>query len=331
MALLARITFFYLLAGSLVVTVFRDDPLRLLGEIAQRLPASLTLFVTIGSWALPVLGLMLAFVPRGDRLRRLSQAVVAVFLSMAFFLVFTMLKTTMPHIQPFWADGMLAATDRALHFGHDPWALAHRLEPWIDAALAGRIYFDLWAMPAMFLPVLLILTDGDAERVNRFIRLHAFAWIVLGNIVALALLSAGPVYHDRLLGGDGFAGLAHALAQSGVADSRMGAIQERLWQAYVTGAQEAGSGISAFPSVHLAMATVIALYLYDRWRFLAPMSVALVATYLFLSVYLGWHYAIDGYFSIAAVTGVWAWLRRREALRSAVSSTDPAGALVAAE
>ena len=29
------------------------------------------------------------------------------------------------------------------------------------------------------------------------------------------------------------------------------------------------------------------------------------ALILFLSVYLGWHYAVDGYFSILALTGIW--------------------------
>ena len=313
MVLLFRITMFYLAAGAAVIAVFRDNPVVLIAEIAAKLPASLSVFYTVGGWALPGLAAILLFVPRDDLVRRLSHALLAVFLTTAFFLIFTMLKTTMPHILPFWADPLMAEVDRALHFGHDPWVLTHMFQPWIDAGWAGQIYFNAWAAPAMFLPVMLILIDGDKARVNRFIWLYAFAWIVMGNIVALAFLSAGPVYYDRLIGAEEFTGLSAALASSGIASGPMGAIQDKLWDAYVTGAQHAGSGISAFPSVHIAMISVIALYIYERWRVLAPLSAFLVLSYLFLSVYLGWHYAVDGYFSLAAVAAAWVWLRKRAA------------------
>lgn len=333
MVLLLRITVFYLAVGALVITVFRDNPVVLIAEIAARLPASLSLFYTVGGWSLPIVGVTMLFVPREDLVRRLSHAVLAIFLTTMFFLVFTMLKTTMPNIIPFWADPLMAGIDRAIHFGHDPWALTHMLQPWINAEWAGRIYFSAWAGPAMFLPVLLILIDGNTARVNRFIWLYAFAWIVLGNLLALAFLSVGPVYYDRLLGGDAFAGLTGALAGSGVTEGPMGVVQERLWSLYTTGAQDAGSGISAFPSVHIAMISVIALYVAERWRWLAPVSGLLVLTYLFLSVYLGWHYAIDGYVSLAAVSGAWVWLRRRERAGAGAirKGTASAGAPVAAE
>lgn len=332
MVLLFRITVVYLAAGALVITLFRDNPVVLIAEIAAKLPSSLSVFYVVGGWALPILGVVMLFVPRHDILRRLSHALFAIFLTTAFFLVFTMLKTTMPHILPFWADPLMAEIDRALHFGHDPWALTHVFAPWIDAGWAGQIYFNAWAGPAMFLPVLLILIDGDAARLNRFIWLYAFAWIVMGNIVALAFLSAGPVYFDRLLGAEDFAGLTGALAGSGIASGPMGAIQDKLWEAYATGSQHAGSGISAFPSVHIAMISVIALYIYERWRWLAPVSGLLVLSYLFLSVYLGWHYAVDGYFSLAAVAGAWVWLSRRAgATAHGRAPATAGGAPVAAE
>ncbi len=311
MVLLSRITMFYIIVGAAVILLFRDNPVALIAEIAEKLPAALSLFIDLGGWSLPVLGLVLFFVPRDDLLRRLTHGLIAIFLTTAFFLVFTMLKTTMPYILPFWADPLMAGLDRALHFGHDPWAVTHLFKAWFNADLMGQVYFSAWLGPAMFLPVILILTDGNVARVNRFVWLYAFAWIVLGNVLALAFLSAGPVYFDRLVGSDEFAGLAASMAQAGISSGNVGIAQDHLWQIYTSGAQQAGSGISAFPSVHIAMISVIALYIYERWRWLAPLSAFLVLSYLFLSVYLGWHYAVDGYFSLLAVTGVWVWLRRR--------------------
>ncbi|HHB80151.1 MAG TPA: hypothetical protein ENK83_00150 [Aliiroseovarius sp.] len=316
MQLLVRIAVGYFLAATLVVALFRDDPLALVGEILQSIPASLNFFVMVaGSIPLPGLlgagALLLVLMPRQGVFVRLSRGVLAIFACTGFYLTFAMLKTSLPFILPFWADPMLTQLDSALHLGHAPWALTHALSGWLDAGLMATIYFKFWVTPATFLPALLLLLDPDAARIRRFTWLYAFVWIGLGNVLALAFLSAGPVYRDRLLGGETFAGLATALDSVGVNATFMGAIYERLWQSYASAGAEAGSGISAFPSVHLGMATVIALYLFERWRFLAPVSLALVATYQFLSVYLGWHYAVDGYASILLVGLVWALLRRR--------------------
>ncbi len=314
MALLFRGTMLYLLAGGVFIAVFRDNPVDLLKDIFTALPVSLALFLFVAWWVVPFFALLFLLVEwRELVMRRLPRAIAAIFLSMLFFLLFTLLKTSMPHVLPFWADPLMADIDKALHFGTDPWVLTHRLRDWVDIEWAQNIYFRAWLVPAMFAPVLLVLFDGDEDRQRRFILIYFFVWIGLGNVLALAFLSVGPVYYDNLLGGERFAGLAVALNQAGAEGSGLAAMQARLWNAYANGLQEAGSGISAFPSVHIGIATMIALYLYERARWLAPFSVALVATYIFLSVYLGWHYAIDGYFSALAVFLLW-WVLRKPAL-----------------
>ncbi len=71
-----------------------------------------------------------------------------------------------------------------------------------------------------------------------------------------------------------------------------------------------GAGISAFPSMHVAAATLNALFLSERGRVLAAVGWSYVALILFGSVYLGWHYAIDGLFSVPATILIYAALRR---------------------
>jgi hypothetical protein len=311
MQLLIRIVLVYFAAAAALVALVRDNPLASLVDVILSLPASLGLFVSIAWWVFPLIGATVFFVPRRIFVERLARAIVAVFAATAFFLTFTMVKASLPMIVPFWADPMFADIDKALHFGQDPWALSHVIAPWVNVDLAGQVYFTYWVAPAMFLPVYLFLFDADAARVRRFIWLYAFVWIVLGNLLAVVFMSAGPVFYDRLLDSTRFVGLDTALAQFREGGAQIGYLQEKLWASYVSGVQEAGSGISAFPSVHLGMITVIALYLADRWPRLAPVSVGLVAIYEFLSVFLGWHYAVDGYASIALVAGVWGLLRRR--------------------
>lgn len=95
------------------------------------------------------------------------------------------------------------------------------------------------------------------------------------------------------------------MVASGLAESAVGYTQENLWRFLAEFNQEKGSGISAFPSVHVAIAALLALYGWERGPLWAALSGAYCLIILFLSVYLGWHYAVDGYFSILALWLMW--------------------------
>ena len=75
-----------------------------------------------------------------------------------------------------------------------------------------------------------------------------------------------------------------------------------MWTLYERGQPGLGGGISAFPSVHVALITMNALFLASYSRVLGVLALAYVGFVLASSVYLGWHYAIDGYASIISVT-----------------------------
>lgn len=128
-------------------------------------------------------------------------------------------------------------------------------------------------------------------------------WLWLGLLTATVFSSAGPVFYDRLLGGQHFAGLSESLAAVGLDITGVTRLQEGLWRVYEMdgGQQLRGGGISAFPSMHAAMATLWAGYLIERSRWLAPIGLGFLAVILYLSVYTGWHYAVDGIASAAAM------------------------------
>lgn len=129
-------------------------------------------------------------------------------------------------------------------------------------------------------------------------------------------MSAGPVFYENVTGDARFAGLLAYLARN----SGQEWVQVFLWSAY-SGAQPgvAGAGISAFPSLHVASATLCVLLAANAHRWLLWIGMAYCAVILFGSVHLGWHYAVDGYFSIAATVLIWkvvGWvlsIRRRPA------------------
>jgi len=300
-----RLSVGYFFVMLVVIWLFRDQPVLLLKNMLATPLFHLSLLVRFLPWLIGLL--MLAFYlnrhrPRGDLLKSLAFSLAG---TIIFSFTFAAMKTTMPSIWPYFADPTLARIDKAMHFGHAPWSLVHRLGWLIPPQLPQFVYYDLWLVPAIFFPVFLVLLDTDPRRAARFLALYVFVWIGLGNIVALAGLSVGPVYYDRLLGSDQFAGFMAVLKDSGLAGASIGRLQDIMWSYLQTNNQMEGAGISAFPSVHIGVAAVIAAYAFERSRLLGAIFGIYLLILLFLSVYLGWHYAIDGYFSIIAVALFW--------------------------
>jgi len=301
----------YLACAVALVFVLREQPTALLLGAVR---TSFYLLKSLAEW-MPVLGIFIAvslyLTRKYDIKARIVPTLYALLGCLAFSMAFSLVKTSIPYIQPFYADPFLADLDSALHFGVDPWRIVHSIAAYVPPAAIVIVYFMVWFLPAVFLPVFIALTDTDADRSKRFMILYVVSWIGLGNVIAVLGSSAGPVYYDRLIGGSRFADLASALDSSGLAASALGQVQDNLWQFYSEGGQSLGSGISAFPSVHVGLAAVTLLYLWERSRALAPIGILFAAMIMFSSVYNGWHYAVDGYFSIIAVTILWAVLRRR--------------------
>ncbi len=253
---------------------------------------------------------------------RLLPMVLVLIASILLPIGFSFAKNAIPELVPYYADPALTQLDYWLHFGHDPWSLAHGLvRATVGAETAVHwlvaFYLPVWSVFAIAFPVIVCLTDPDEARARRYIWLFFGAWVVLGNLLALAGSSVGPVFYDRLLGSDRFAALDAAIQSSGLAASAIGNIQGLLWDRYLGGGFDLGLGISAFPSMHLAVATITALYLVERSRWLAPVAIGFVVFTLFGSIYTGYHYAIDGYVSIVLI-----WLANRYLRAGAVASGE---------
>jgi membrane-associated phospholipid phosphatase len=83
--------------------------------------------------------------------------------------------------------------------------------------------------------------------------------------------------------------------------------QQLLLNEYVTSQTGMGSGISSMPSMHVAIAGLCTFFLWNIHKGLGCVAGLFTAIVLVGSVHLGWHYAIDGYVSIAGVAMIW-WL-----------------------
>jgi len=243
---------------------------------------------------------------RGFSPRRVASLLAGMLLMiglMFFQGTFTSIKNMLPILWGgFPYDHAQATIDAWLHFGKDPWRWLHAIGGyhWVLAVVEFN-YNVLWFV-ICFGALFFVATSPAADRVRRrYFLLFLFVWVTCGNVLAGIFLSAGPVFYGAVSGDQGrYAELSAFLSTSHSGNSAA-TYQTYLWDLYVKGLPGFGGGISAFPSVHVGLITLNALFAYEYSRRLGALAFAYVAFVLASSVYLGWHYAIDGYVSIIVV------------------------------
>lgn len=203
---------------------------------------------------------------------------------------------------PFFADRFLADLDQALHFG-EPWRFAHAVFPAALEPALYRLYSWLWFVEVVGVVLVAAFLENRYAR-ERYLAAFAVTVISLGSVVRIAGSSSGPIFYDRMFGGDRFAGLIGTLQQS---DSGQGIlkISDYLYSSFATDTSVLGTGISAMPSLHVALAVLNAMFVASLNKWAGALAWAYAAAIMFGSVYFGWHYALDGYVSIAAVAVIW--------------------------
>jgi hypothetical protein len=231
--------------------------------------------------------------------------------------VFTCMKSLLNDVVGFHADVMMANLDAAIHGGVDPWKLIHPLlgHHWVTRGVQ-HLYLSGWTVFLLTFTGAAAMSAKLAPLRIRFFVTYFLTWILLGNFTAAAFMSGGPVYYAELTGSARFAGLMDYLSFSeGMVNSSV-AVRELLWSLHSQRDVQLGTGISAFPSLHVAMVTLFALTAFHIDRRLGWLMVAFAVVIQLGSVHLGWHYAVDGYASALAVAGLWfgvGWALKRTA------------------
>jgi hypothetical protein len=302
----------YAVAGLLISIAagvpHKFAPLTYAGMVAVSLPEQLSLLLAgIGIWSLRSPAPLQAFRVNLRRVWIGPQAVAGLllFASLLIFMgVFTSVKTMLTDITPFFADKYLADLDRVLH-GRDPWLYAVALLPTRLTPVIEVLYFGAWGLLMSGAMLAVLLVPRLREVRSQYVWTSLIIWTLLGNLIAGAAMSAGPVFFDRVLGDARFQGLiAHMVQHSRFQEWG----HAYLWKFYLSGEAGAGVAISAFPSMHVASATLLVLLASRVNRWLMWAAAVYCCLILFGSVYLGWHYAVDGYFSIAATVMIWKML-----------------------
>lgn len=234
---------------------------------------------------------------------RFYGALISIPAVVLFCANFTFLKSAIPVINPFGWDQFFSDADRMLLGGHDAYTFFLPLAtPLITTAINAA--YNVWLLVIFFMAFFACLSVEDMRARNTFLIAFVLTWGVGGNLIATIFSSAGPVYFAMLGLGHRLAPLMSTLhAFDKVSPVWSLQVQGMLWDGYI--GRGPISGISAFPSMHLATSVVMALYGYRLSRGVG-IALTVFATMIALgTVLLAWHYAIGS--AAGALIGVACW------------------------
>ena len=218
-------------------------------------------------------------------------------------------KSLIPYITTYHWDPIFMEWDKMIHFGTYPHEfILPFIERWNLSWFFNFAYLAWFA--AMFgCNGYALFCDRNRERRSQYLWVNVISWMLIGVVLATAFASVGPVYLHHFypnLDNPYDALREHLLAvhNSGVELNvvRMSPVLLDLVQN--TRVVDL-NGISAMPSMHVAISWLIVLYMFAVNRIMGWLAFIFFILIQIGSVYLAWHYAIDGYASVILVTAIW--------------------------
>lgn len=224
---------------------------------------------------------------------------------------FSKMKAAIPLFNDYTWDDALIAWDRAIFFGYDAWEVLQPVLgfPVVTAflALLYQAWFLLLYPGVMFFAFARI----DSQVRRQFFLSYVLSWTLVGGLMATLLASVGPCFVGPMLGNPQFdAQMAYLNAANEQIPIMVLPVQELLLEWYGKAENGLGSGITAMPSMHCAIAFlywVAVRRIHAGWG--AFFGVFFFVTWI-SSVHLAYHYAVDGLVSLIAVAAIWALSQR---------------------
>lgn len=301
------------LLPTAIALAFFDGPAWLIGSPFTRQIVTIALLAVAVAVCFVLLGAVRAqeTSPIGYLIRRIRERPSVVLAPAGLILLscypsrtFSYLKDAIPKYVPFYSDPFWVEADRWLFLGHDPWRVSHAILGAYGTIVLDKVYIAWFSLIPML--AVWIVASRDRNFQLRGILTLFYIWICLGTFAAMALSSCGPVFYQEYYGSNYYAPLMAELHRAdAISPLAMLPIADWLMEMRKTGGF--GSGISAMPSVHVAIAYFALLVVWDKYR--KWWSVMLAGSFTFAiwvgSFHLAWHYAWDGIVSIVCVWAFW--------------------------
>jgi membrane-associated phospholipid phosphatase len=216
------------------------------------------------------------------------------------------IKQNIPAIHPFSWDEAMMLFDRQLHGGIDPWLWLQPVLGYAPVSFIINMNYNIW-LAILFGSWVYVAFQVKFDLVRQqFLIAFMLSWLVGGALLAVIFSSAGPVYYGLIgLSPDPYAPLLDYLHTTDQTVPILALnMQQLLWDGYI-GKITPYLGISAFPSMHNALATLFALLAWRLNRVAGIVMTVFAGLILIGSVHLAWHYAVDSYAGI--LIGLTSW------------------------
>lgn len=239
---------------------------------------------------------------RYDSGRHLWEIVRTIFVVNLALVLHYNLHPRVVQINPALFDEAFRRIDVALFFGVDPvWYLTHT-KPFTSDAFCRFIdqTYVLW-YPVKLITIGWFLFQPDLRELRRFASAFILMW-ALHIVMVVCWPSLGPVFVTP----EWFEPLNLPQAQQ---------LQQHLLEGYQRLQQDPGAplrhfdGISGFPSMHVGLVGLFALFLWRHNRVVAGLMWAYTLLIEVGSGLTGWHYLCDGIAGVAMAVAAFALVR----------------------
>ncbi|WFL76511.1 phosphatase PAP2 family protein [Altererythrobacter arenosus] len=223
-----------------------------------------------------------------------------------FMPLFSAFKSAIPLFNPYSWDPTFIAWDRVIFMGSDAWQAIHPFFGFPVVTSALSLGYHLWILLIFAGSIFMGIYQQNPVLRQRYFIAYFLSWSIIGIGFANALSSVGPVFAGPLLGLDTFDAQTAYLRE---ADKQWPvmvlSVQESLLAWHRSGDHGLGRGITAMPSMHVALAFLFYLAMREVSKLWSRLSLAFLIIIFIGSIHLAYHYAVDGLVAIILVLPIW--------------------------
>jgi hypothetical protein len=280
--------------------------------LLERMPVTYPRSALLLAYASPILlifgiSVAIAALRRRNRalLARDAREIARCCVTLAFvFAVAFLLKSFIHLINPRVYDRQLFALDRSLHFGHSPTLFFVALFNQPAFLNFMDIYYTYVDYILFLLGTSSMYALLDSRRRMQFGAAFVLMWIV-STVLYLVIPSWGPAFSATPLVEPALRFMPRTLWLQ----TQLYRELSSLVRAPMAPRAVYFGSVAAFPSLHVAYVTLLAIAARHVARFGFAIAIVAVALMQIGSVITGYHFMIDGYAGVAIAAGSW-WLAR---------------------